>query len=214
MSSPCLSPITIESEKDSINQRPREEDNLKNSRMIFVDQLIDAFNLGETLSLESITKEKLDTKVMMKFIHSQSEFQGRNSLLLMSMFTQETFPDGLWKVLEKRYICSTVPKGKVNDFSTKQLSPKVEFVYKFSGIRILPASVNQSMKLFTSQYPSYNDFCLEDLSKKVMDCISHMDCSVESEKTNNYIAEGLITFAADSCLVTEITWNVLAREEH
>jgi hypothetical protein len=211
--SPCLSHITLEEEIPSgATQRAREDETLRSERLNIVEELINAFNLADVTLMEDIMKDKVVSDVTMTFAEIPTVFQGKNALLLYFLLTQETFPDGMWKCLEKRSVNTMVPKGKkISDFSSSQLSPKVEFVTKFTGMRILPYPTYQSMKLFVEKYPTYASMSAKELTNNVSKFVSQIDtANTDMDTTTNYITEGLISFTADTSIISELFWTLLA----
>mmetsp|Transcript_28211 Transcript_28211/g.21086 ORF Transcript_28211/g.21086 Transcript_28211/m.21086 type:complete len:263 (+) Transcript_28211:127-915(+) len=202
-------------ESDSTNvaepevKQQKSEEKMKEDRLNAITDLISALNQCENDAIENLLKESYSENVVVKLSHhTEDVYVGRNALLLIWVATHESYPDGMYKELEKRYINMTAPRGKAA--SSFVACPKVEFVYKFSGTRIIPGNVATLIRNFSSKYTDYSTYGPEKLNDKLLQFVAMSEMPFEPECPENYIGEAMLTFEADSKLIKEVSFNILA----
>lgn len=204
--------ISSPKEDDSVKRARVEEDPAKADRLKAIGSLINSLNSCEADCLEQLFDDSFAPNCELLLVHDNTKYYGKNGLLLMWLMTHENFPDGMFKVLESRHVNMTVPRSKQNDPKLAALSPMVEYVFKFSGIRILPMRSGEMMRSFVDKYPDYSMFSFDELSNKVVQLIASSDMSTESEVTTNIIGDGTLTFDSESNLIKAITFNILVAD--
>jgi hypothetical protein len=189
--------------------KQKADELMKDQRLNAITDFIHALNQCENESIERLLREEYDEDVVVRINHVQSDvYHGRNAMLLIWVATHEAYPDGMFKVLEKRYINMTVPRGKAG--APSNASPKVEFVYKFSGTKIMPGNLNTLVSKFVSKHEDYGTYGPEKLNDKLLQFVAMSDMAFESESSENFIGEATLTFVPDTTKVKEITFNILA----
>eukprot|EP01033_Poteriospumella_lacustris_P004199 gene4199-2993_t len=219
-SSPSLSPLSgskrsrDETSPETVagvdfEAKHKADELMKDQRLNAITDFIHALNQCENESIERLLREEYDEDVVVRINHVQSDvYHGRNAMLLIWVATHEAYPDGMFKVLEKRYINMTVPRGKAG--APPNASPKVEFVYKFSGTKIMPGNLNTLVSKFVSKHEDYGTYGPEKLNDKLLQFVAMSDMAFESESSENFIGEATLTFVPDTTKVKEITFNILA----
>lgn len=194
---------------EALSKQRKSEEEMKDKRLKSITDLINSLNQCENEPFERLLREEYAEDVVLKINHmNQHTYHGRNALLLMWMATHEGYPDGMYKVLEKRYVNMTVPRGKS---SISPVScPKVEFVYKFSGTKIVPGYIVSLIRNFSEKHQDYATYSPEKLNDKFLQFLSTRELMFESERTVNFIGEATLTFVPDTTRVKEVTFNVLA----
>lgn len=198
---------SIRSDESPLKQQKSDEE-MKDKRLKFITDLIGSLNQCENEPFEQLLQEGYADNVVLKIAHTNDIYQGRNSLLLLWLATHEVYPDGMYKVLEKRYVNMTVPRGKSR--LSPVACPKVEFVYKFSGTKIVPAGVASLIRNFANKHQDYATYSPEKLNDKLLQFISTRELTFETESTQNIIGESTLTFVPDTTIVKEVTFNTLA----
>lgn len=192
------------------SKQSKTDEELKDRRLKAITDLIDSLNQCENESFERLLREEYMDDVVVKLSHLEEDrYSGRNALLLIWVATHESYPDGMYKVLEKRYVNMTVPRGKSGS-SPLAASPKVEFVYKFSGTKIVPGNIATLIRNFAQQHEDYATYGPEKLNDKLLQFVAMSDLAFEGESSENFIGEATLTFEPDSNKVKEVTFNVLA----
>jgi hypothetical protein len=182
---------------------------IKEQRLKAITDLIHSLNQCEHESIERLLREEYDDDVVVKINHLRNDaYYGRNALLLIWVATHEAYPDGMYKVLEKRYVNMTVPRGKTGIPSNA--SPKVEFVYKFSGTKIMPGNLNTLIRQFSDKHEDYGTYGPEKLNDKLLQFVATSDMTFESESSQNFIGEATLTFVPETSRVKEVNFNILA----
>lgn len=181
--------------------------------------LSDIFNLGEPEELYSILKAACSEDTRVNISPHKISTQSVPAIFALLYISQTIYPDAMCKVLERRvYPCNNnIPR-----------TMRVEYIFKFSGTRILSKYLMETFQEFLIQEGA--NLTSHDPFSKILDIIdnfisrievssipflseqtsSSMEVEDDFDRVSKLIFELVMIVEADSRLITQLDMEVLA----
>lgn len=189
-----------------------EDPRLLKQRFEVINQFAESLNLCDNNGIERILRDSCSTDMTLCFPRLKLVHPGNNSLLVFWLICHEIFPDGIMKILERREIKMTQPRGR--EVPAELLRPTIEIVYRFCGSRIISQSPAAATGTFLSLYPDISKLSIAEVTERVLQFISsgeHVAAAPDADM-QSAIAEAVVKFEPGTAKAVDWTFTVLASD--
>jgi len=206
------SPITNTSgDEEDLSEDPQ----LLQQRFQVITQFVESLNLCDNDKIEQIIKDSCSPDMILRLPRLNVTHSGSYALLVLWLICHEVFPDGIFKVLERREVKMTQPRGR--KVAMKQFRPMIEVIYRFTGSRIINEPPALALGTFLSLHKDISKLSIAEVTKLVLQFIpdgKHMAAAANtlSPAVNSAITELVVQFEPGTAKTVDWAFTILAND--
>jgi hypothetical protein len=188
-----------------------EDPRLLQQRFQVITQFVESLNLCDNDGIERLMHDSCSSDMTLRFSRFKSVHTGNNALLVFWLICHEVFPDGIMKILERREVKMTQPRGRE---VLQHLRPTIEVVYRFCGSQIINQSPAAAVGTFLSLHKDIAKLSRAEVTERVLQFVSsgeHMAATPTSEM-HSAIAEAVVQFEPGTAKAIDWAFTLLASD--